>query len=275
MPNPELLTLNDGHEIPQIGLGTFGLTGDDARRTLLAAFEAGYRHIDTAAFYDNEAAIGKAIAESGLAREEIWVTTKVWNNEQGRDESRVSLERSLENLGLDHVDLFLIHWPCPAQDRYIETWEAFIDFRSEGLATSIGVSNFLAEHIDNIVDETGINPAVNQIELHPTFQPHDLINHCSDMGILVASWSPLGDSKDLGHPEIIRIAEETGATPAQVIIAWHLHRGFVTIPKTSKPERLQANLAALDVKLNSEHLETIDGLATGRRVGDDPADVEP
>lgn len=273
MPTP-LKTFNDGRTIPQLGLGVFKMSNDEAHAATLSALEAGYRHIDTAAAYRNEAAVGRAIKESGVPREEIFVTTKCWNSDQGRTESREALGRSLEALGLDAVDLYLIHWPSPKRNRYVETWEAFIDFRSEGLATSIGVSNFMTEHLDTIVDETGIIPVVNQIELHPTFQPNDLINHCSDLDVLVQSWGPLGQSKDLDHPEILRIAGEADATPAQVILAWHLHRGFVTIPKSTNPERIASNLAAVDVKLASEHLETIDGLDTGTRVGSDPMDVE-
>lgn len=275
MTSAPLKKLNDGTQIPQLGLGVFQLDDDEAHRSTLAAFEAGYRHVDTAAIYRNEVGVGRAIAESGLSRDEIFVTTKLWNKAQGRDNARVGISRSLEKLGLDHVNLYLIHWPCPAAGRYAETWEQFIDFRSEGLTRSIGVSNFLSEHLDTIVDETGITPVVNQIELHPTFQPNDLLNHCSDMGIVVETWSPLGQSADLEHPEILAIAEATGATPAQVIIRWHLNRGFVTIPKSANPERIRSNFEALDVVLNTEQMETIDGLETGNRIGSDPATVEP
>lgn len=275
MPDPDRIALNDGHHIPQLGLGVFQMSDDEARAAVLAAFEAGYRHVDTAAIYRNEVGVGRAIAESGLGRDEIFVTTKLWNKAQGRDRAREGLHRSLEKLGLDRVDLYLIHWPCPRQGRYVESWEAMIDFRSEGLATSIGVSNFLPQHLDNLVDETGITPAVNQIELHPTFQPHDLINHCHDLDVRVEAWSPLGASQDLGNPEVIRIAGEVGATPAQVIIAWHLARGFVIIPKSAHPDRIRANFAALEVRLSASQLESIDGLDTGVRIGGDPTEVEP
>ncbi len=275
MSSAPLKQLNDGTQIPQLGLGVFQMSDDEAHRSALAAFEAGYRHVDTAAIYRNEVGVGRAIAESGLSRDDIFVTTKLWNKAQGRDNARVGISRSLEKLGLDHVDLYLIHWPCPAAGLYVESWEQLIDFRSEGLTHSIGVSNFLPEHLDTIVDETGITPAVNQIELHPTFQPNDLLNHCSDMGIVVESWSPLGASADLEHPEIQAIAEATGATPAQVIIRWHLNRQFVTIPKSANPDRVRSNFAALDVVLNSQQMETIDGLEVGNRIGSDPASVEP
>ncbi|MGV8845924.1 aldo/keto reductase [Tessaracoccus sp.] len=275
MSSAPLKKLNDGTQIPQLGLGVFQLDDDAAHRATLAAFEAGYRHVDTAAIYRNEVGVGRAIAESGLARDEIFVTTKLWNKAQGRDNARVGISRSLEKLGLSSVDLYLIHWPCPAAGRYVESWEQMIDFRSEGLTRSIGVSNFLPEHLDTIVDETGIVPSVNQIELHPTFQPDDLLNHCFDLGVVVESWSPLGQAADLEHRDILAIAEATGATPAQVIIRWHLNRGFVTIPKSANPERITANLAALDVTLTSEHMETIDGLSAGNRLGPDPTTVEP
>lgn len=275
MTSAPLKKLNDGTQIPQLGLGVFQLDNDAAHRATLAAFEAGYRHVDTATIYRNEVGVGRAIAESGLPRDEIFVTTKLWNKAQGRENARVAISRSLEKLGLDRVDLYLIHWPCPAADRYVETWEQMIDFRSEGLARSIGVSNFLSEHLDNIVDETGITPSVNQIELHPTFQPDDLLHHCSDLGIVVESHSTLGQAADLGHPEILAIAEATGASPAQVIIRWHLNRGFVAIPKSANTGRIQSNFASLDVVLSSEQMETIDGLNTGNRVSGDPATVEP
>lgn len=273
MTSAPLKKLNDGIQIPQVGLGVFKMDDDEAHRATLAAFEAGYRHVDTAAIYGNEVGVGRAIAESGLARDEIFVTTKLWNKDQGRKTSRGAISTSLEKLGLDSVDLYLIHWPCPSAGLYVESWEQLIDFRSEGLARSIGVSNFLPEHLDTLLDETGITPAVNQIELHPTFQPDDLINHCSDLGIAIESWSPLGASADLDHAAIVSIADAAGATPAQVIIRWHLNRGFVTIPKSSKPERIVANFAALDVTLDSDQMEAIDGVSAGNRIGPDPASM--
>ncbi len=275
MTSAPLKKLNDGIQIPQIGLGVFQMTDDEAHRATLAAFEAGYRHVDTAAIYRNETGVGRAVAESGLSREEIFVTTKLWNKAHGKDNSRVAISRSLEKLGLDRVDLYLIHWPCPATGLYVETWEQLIDFRSEGLSRSIGVSNFLPDHLDTIVDETGITPAVNQIELHPTFQPDDLVNHCSDLGIVITSWSPLGAAADLEHPDIVTIAEAMGATAAQVIIRWHLQRGFVVIPKSTNPERIVANFAALDIELDSDQMEAIDAASADNRLGPDPATIEP
>jgi len=274
MTSAPLIELNDGNSIPQLGLGVWQLTDEEATAAVSDALETGYRHIDTAAIYRNETGVGRAIAASALPRDEIFVTTKLWNKAQGRDLARSGLERSLEKLGLDHVDLYLIHWPCPAQDKYVETWEQLIDFRSEGLARSIGVCNFLPGHLDAIVDETGITPAIDQIELHPTFQPDDLINHCSDLRITVESWSPLGRAADLEHPVITRIAERLGATPAQVIIRWHLDRGFVVIPKSKTPERIESNFAALEMKLSAEDRAAIDALDAGNRIGPDPATLE-
>ena len=268
------ITLNDGTAIPQLGLGVWQMTDDEAAASVEKAFETGYRHIDTAAIYRNEVGVGRGIAASGLPRDEIFLTTKLWNKAQGRDLARSGLERSLEKLGLDYVDLYLIHWPCPAQGKYVETWEQLIDFRSEGLARSIGVCNFLTDHLDAIVDETGISPSVNQIELHPTFQPDDLINHCLDLNVAVESWSPLGQSSDLEHPTVTGIAERLGVTPAQVIIRWHLDRGFIVIPKSKTPERIASNFEALDVRLTAEDRAAIDALNTGNRMGPAPATLE-
>ena len=274
MTSAPLTELNDGRSIPQLGLGVWQMTDDEATAAVSHALDAGYRHIDTAAIYRNEVGVGRAIAASSLPRDEIFVTTKLLSKEQGRDLARSGLERSLEKLGLDHVDLYLIHWPCPAHGKYVESWEQLIDFRSEGLVTSIGVSNFLPEHLDTIVDETGIIPVINQIELHPTFQPDDLINHCSDLRVAVESWSPLGQASDLDHPVITGIAERLGATPAQVVIRWHLDRGFVVIPKSKTPERIDANFAAIDVTLSAEDRAAIDALNSGNRLGPDPATLE-
>ena len=271
MTSTPLIELNDGNPIPQLGLGVWQLTDEEATAAVSDALETGYRHIDTAAIYRNETGVGRAIAASALPRDEIFVTTKLWNKAQGRDLARSGLERSLEKLGLDHVDLYLIHWPCPAQDKYVETWEQLIDFRSEGLARSIGVCNFLPGHLDAIVDETGITPAIDQIELHPTFQPDDLINHCADLGVAVESWSPLGQAADLADPVITGIAGRLGATPAQVVIRWHLDRGFIVIPRSKNPERIASNFGALDVRLSSEDRAAIDALNASNRLGPDPA----
>ena len=271
MTSSPIITLNDGVQIPQLGLGTWQMTDEEATASVLKALEVGYRHIDGAAIYRNEVGVGKAIKESGLPRDEIFLTTKLWNAVQGRELARAGLERSLEKLGQDHVDLYLIHWPCPTKNLYVETWEQLIDFRSEGLVKSIGVCNFLPEHLDAIVDETGITPSVNQIELHPTFQPDDLITHCADLNVTIESWSPLGQARDLENPTVVQIAERLGATPAQVVIRWHMDRGFVVIPKSKTPERIISNFEALKVSLTAEDRAAIDALNADNCIGPDPA----
>ncbi|MFV0429173.1 MAG: aldo/keto reductase [Arachnia sp.] len=274
MPLAPTVALNDAHTIPQLGLGVWQMSDDQAQRAVVAAAQAGYRHIDTAAIYRNEAGVGRGIAETGLAREELFITTKLWNAEHRRDDAHRALATSLELLGLDYVDLYLIHWPAPTQNRFVEAWEALIDLRSAGLARSIGVSNFTADHLNTIVDETGVRPAVNQIELHPTFQAHDLINQTTDLGIVVESWSPLGQAKDLDNPTIASIAADLGVTPAQVIIRWHLDRGFVVIPKSADPGRIRANFDVFSFALTSAQREAIDSLDTGERLGGDPDEVD-
>ena len=266
-------------DLPAIGFGTYTLKGEAGADAVASAVERGYRLIDSAFNYENEGAVGKGVREglkrAGIDRDELIVTSKLPGRRHAKDEARVTIEESLLRTGLDRLDLYLIHWPNPSVDRYVEAWEALLEARERGLVREVGVCNFLPEHLDTIVDETGITPSVNQIELHPTFQPNDLLNHCSDMGIVVESYSPLGQSADLEHRDVVAIAEATGATPAQVIIRWHLNRGFVVIPKSSNPERIQSNFDALDVALSTEQMETIDGLETGNRISGDPATVEP
>lgn len=265
------ITLNDGHSIPQLGLGLWKVSDDEAEATVLSALELGYRHLDDAALYGNEAGVGRAIATSGVPREELFVTTKLWSDSLRRDAARAAIELSLEKLGLDYVDLYLIHWPAPERGpEYVDAWGSLIDFRSEGLARSIGVSNFLPEHLDAIIDDTGIAPVVNQIELHPTFQPHDLISHCADLGIAVEAWSPLGQSQDLAHPDVVEIAEQHGVSPAQVILRWHLDRGFIPLPKSVHPERQRQNLDVFGFQLTPAQRAAIDAADTGTRMGPDP-----
>lgn len=266
--------LADGVTIPQLGLGTSPMDDDRAERAVSVALEAGYRHIDTAASYQNEVGVGRAVAASGLVRDEVFVTTKLSNSDHRELQVVPALESSLERLGLDHVDLYLIHWPLPERRLFISAWEKLIDARSAGLARSIGVANFLPQHLDLIQDETGTNPSVNQFELHPTHQVEEIINHCTDNRIAVEAYAPLGNATDLGHPTITRIAEETGSTPAQVILAWHMARGFIAIPKSGTPERIHQNLAAARIRLPSWALEEIDGMHTGTdKVWGDPLDV--
>lgn len=269
------LTMNSGHEIPQLGLGTYLIPDDDAERVVGDALGLGYRHIDTAAIYDNEEGVGKGLASSGLAREDIFVTTKLWNTEQGRTEPRDALRRSLDKLGLDRVDLYLIHWPSPMRDRYVDSWLALQELREEGLATSIGVSNFQPEHLDRLAATSATNPAVNQVELHPYFQQGVLRSRHEQAGILTESWGPLGQGKyslaDI--PEIQQIAREIGATVSQVVLRWHLQEGLIVIPKSVSTDRLRENLEAADFMLSADQMELMRGLERGQRVGPEPSEA--
>lgn len=270
MPKISDISLNDGVRIPQLGFGTSPMPDEQVRPAVVAALEVGYRHIDTAAAYANEVGVGQGLRDSGLPRGEVFVTTKLSNTDHAKRDVRPALEASLERLGLDYVDLYLIHWPLPAKGRFVEVWEDFIDLRSAGLTRSIGVSNFVPEHLDLILDETGIVPSVNQFELHPTFQDEELINFCDDAKIAVEAYAPLGNTADLSDPAVVQIATEAAITPAQAILAWHLSRGFIAIPKSSKPERIGENFAAAGVQLTSEQLEAMDGLNRGNKVWADP-----
>ncbi len=267
------LTLADGRTIPQIGFGVFLVPGDEAQGAVETALETGYRHIDTAMIYRNEAEVGRAIAHSGLSRDELFVTTKLWNTDQGRDKVRPALEASLERLGLDHVDLYLIHWPTPARDLYVQTWEAFEDAVDEGLTRSIGVSNFLPEHLDRLAALGGRQPVVNQVEVHPSLQQREILNADENLGIITEAWSPLGRGADLEIATISGIAERVGATPAQVVLAWHLQQGRVVIPKSVTRSRIIENLGATDVHLEEADLAALDALDAGTRIGPDPAEL--
>ena len=270
------LPLNSGHSIPQLGLGVWAVDPSDTERVVLEAMELGYRHIDTAAAYGNEEGVGKAIAASGLPRGDIFVTTKLPNHEHGTDVVRDSLRASLDRLGLDYVDLYLIHWPVPSGNRYVETWQTFEELAAEGLIRSIGVSNFLPEHLDRLLSETDTVPAVNQIELHPIFQQRDVVEYCRANGIQIEGWSPLGSGKyDLGGmPAIAAAAEAHGKTPAQVVLRWHLQRDVIVFPKSSHPERLRQNFELFDFELTDEELAAIDALDRGERIGGDPREVK-
>lgn len=236
------------------------------------ALELGYRHIDTAAAYYNEAGVGAALKAAGLPREEVFITTKLRNFDQGTDTARAALEKSLTALGLDYVDLYLVHWPVPSKDLYLPSWETILTAADEGLVISPGVSNFLVEHLERIIAATGRTPAVNQIEVHPSFNQAELRKYCAERGIVVEAYSPLGQGGDLQEPTIVALAERLQVTPAQVVLAWHLQRGNVVIPKSVNPERMAANLNAAAVQLRAADLEAIDGLTRGDgRIGGDPA----
>lgn len=279
MPNPTLapdLSFNDGRTIPQLGLGVWQVADEIAADVVRTALETGYRHIDTARIYDNEVGVGDGIRASGIDRDELFVTTKLWNSDQGgRDAVHAAFDASLARLGLDAVDLYLIHWPSPAQDRYVHSWSALVELREAGRARSIGVSNFHAPHLDRIIDATGVVPAINQVELHPYFQQRELRATHERLGIATEAWSPLGQGGELlADPVIVTIATDiaVGVTPAQVVLRWHLQRGFVTIPKSQHAGRIAQNLDVFGFELDEAQLAAIDGLDRGDagRIGPDP-----
>jgi 2,5-diketo-D-gluconate reductase A len=270
VPTSPTLALNNGVQIPQLGFGVFQVSTDDIGPAVSTALEAGYRHIDTAALYGNEEGVGEAIRESGLAREDVFVTTKVWNTDQGHDSALAALDASLDRLGMDFVDLYLIHWPTPARDRYVETWLALEKAYADGRVRAIGVSNFQANHLRRLQAEGTVLPAVNQVELHPTFGQDELAQVHREMGIVTETWSPLGRAADLDNTTITEIATRLDRTPAQVIIRWHLQQGFVVIPKSIRPERIRANLDVFDFELGDSDMSMISALESGNRIGPDP-----
>ncbi len=264
------LPLRGEVEIPQLGFGVFQVppkeTADIATRALLA----GYRHIDTAAAYRNEAGVGQAIHAAGLERGEVFITTKCFNDDHGYEQAKRACRASLDRLESEYVDLYLIHWPVPAHDRYVETWKAFIELQSEGLVRAVGVSNFQPAHLHRLVEETGVTPAVNQIELHPRFGQVGLRREHEDLGIVTEAWSPLAQGQVLDDPAITQIAEAHGKTPGQVVIRWHLQIGNVVIPKSATPRRIAENFDVFDFELSDEEMAEIDALDAGERIGPDP-----
>ena len=262
------LPLNDGRQLPQLGFGTFQLEGDKATNAVKSALETGYWLIDTAAFYDNEKEVGAGIGQAG----DIFLQTKLWNDRHGYDEARKATQESLDRLGRDQVDMMLIHWPCPSQDKFVETWKAFIEMRDEGLAKSIGVSNFRPDDLKRIVDATGVVPALNQIELHPSFQQRELRAVHQEMGIVTQCWSPLGQGEAMKTDIVGDIAKAHDTGEAAVILAWHLAHGLAPIPKSGTPEHIRSNFAALDVTLGAQDLAALDSLDDAEgRMGPDPA----
>lgn len=273
MTSRQVIELNDGNTIPQLGLGVWKATdGEEVEAAVLAAIQAGYRLIDTAAVYQNERGVGSAIRASGIDRKELFITTKLWNNEQGAGKVRPALLASLERLGLDYIDLYLIHWPMPAVGKYLETWREFELLQKEGLVRSIGVSNFHVKHLEELKKHSRVLPAVNQIELHPYFQQTELREYCKSQGIRVESWSPLGGSGSnlLGDPLIEKIAKKYAKTVAQVVLRWHLQNDLVVIPKSSNPQHIKENFAVFDFILSPSDMRAIATLDTGERSGPDP-----
>jgi 2,5-diketo-D-gluconate reductase A len=256
--------------IPQLGYGVFQVPPEITADVTTRALQAGYRHIDTAAAYGNETGVGQAFRASGLAREDVFVTTKCFNDDHGFEEAKRACRASLDRLELDHVDLYLIHWPVPSQDRYVETWKAFIELQQEGLTRAIGVSNFQPAHLRRIIDETGVTPAINQVELHPRLQQPGLRREHADLGIVTEAWSPLAQGALLDDPVIRGLAEAHGRTPAQVVLRWHLQLGNVVIPKSVTPERIEENFDLFGFELDAADMEAVAALDRGERIGPDP-----
>jgi diketogulonate reductase-like aldo/keto reductase len=262
--------LNDGESIPQLGFGVFQIPPKETAEAVTRAFEAGYRHIDTAAAYRNEAEVGQAFRASGLDREDVFITTKCFNDTQGYQESRRAFDASLERLELEHIDLYLIHWPVPSQDLYVETWKTFIELKEEGRVRSIGVSNFNPPHLRRIIDETGVTPAVNQVELHPRLQQPGLRREHEDLGIATEAWSPLAQGAVLDDPTITSIAGAHEKTAGQVVLRWHLQIGTIVFPKSVTPERIVENFDICDFHLSDTEMDSIEALDRGERTGPDP-----
>jgi 2,5-diketo-D-gluconate reductase A len=265
------VTLRDGTSIPQLGLGVFQVPQVNAASVVQTALVGGYRHVDTAAIYENEAGVGAGLRAAGIAREQVFITTKLWNADQGFDSVLKAFDRSRQRLGLDVLDLYLIHWPSPRRGLYVDSWRALVRLQQERRVRSIGVSNFDAEQLQRIIGETGVTPVLNQIELHPSFQQRALIETHRALGMATESWSPLGQGKALADPVIGAIAARCGRTPAQVIIRWHLELGLIVIPKSVTPKRIAENFDVFGFKLNAADLAAIAGLDSPRgRIGPDP-----
>ena len=267
------VTLNDGAIIPQLGFGVFQVPPEDTVEVVLRALKVGYRHIDTAQMYGNEAGVGAAIRASGIPRDEIYVTTKLNNDKHGYDTARWAFEGSLQRLKLSYVDLFLIHWPMPVHNDYVETWTALESVKADGLSTSIGVSNFQPAHLTRLLAESATVPAVNQIELHPNFPQGELRAMHAQHNIATEAWSPLARGALLEDPVIAEITDHYVKSPAQVILRWHLQLGNIVIPKSVTPDRISANFRIFDFELSDEDMATINGLDTGVRIGPHPNDM--
>jgi 2,5-diketo-D-gluconate reductase A len=264
------LTLNDGARMPQLGLGVWQVPNHTVAGVVRTALEAGYRSIDTAALYRNESGVGDAIAASGVPRAELFVTTKLWNTDQGYDGAMRAFDESIRKLRLEYVDLYLIHWPTPARNRYVETWKAFEKLRADGRVRSIGVSNFHISHLRRILDESETVPAVNQIELHPNLPQDELRAFHDRHGIVTEAWSPLAQGKLLRDRTILGLAQKYGKSPAQIILRWHLQHGIVVIPKSVTASRIRENIDVFDFELADDDLRAIAELNNGRRTGLDP-----
>ena len=268
------VTLNDGNSIPRVGFGVYKIEPVDTEQAVATALRAGYRHVDTAALYANERETGRAIAASGLPRNEVFVVTKLWNADHGYDATLAAFDGSMARLGADnlddYLDLYLIHWPLPMRGRFIDTFRAFSDLRDQGRVRSIGVSNFAVEHLRALIDATGIVPVVNQIELHPQFPQAELRELHARLGIATEAWAPLGRGALLDHPTVTAVARDCGRTSAQVLIRWHLQLGNIVIPKSVRPERIASNFDVFDFELSTTAMAAISSLDDGTRLGPDP-----
>jgi 2,5-diketo-D-gluconate reductase A len=269
MPHVPTVSLNDGNAIPQLGYGVFKIPDEEAEQAVSRALQAGYRSIDTAAIYRNERGVGAAIRSAGIDREELFITTKLWNDDQGYDSALRAFDASLERLGLEYIDLYLIHWPKPQQDRYLDSWRALEKLKADGRVRSIGVSNFKIPHLERLFGEHGIVPALNQIELHPALPQNELHAFHREHNIVTEAWSPLAQG-DLDNPVITRLAEKHKRTPAQIVLRWHMERGIVAIPKSVTPSRISENIDLFGFGLDADEMEEIATLDTGKRIGPDP-----
>ena len=268
------ITLNDGNTIPQLGFGTYQIDPDDAVTSISLALEAGYRHIDTAQMYGNEAQVGEAVRQCGLKREEVFITSKLNNGVHEPEAARRAFDETLQKLGVEYIDLFLIHWPLPLlyDGDYVSTWKTLEEFKKDGRAKSIGVSNFQVSHLERLADACEIVPAVNQIELHPYFQNRDVAEYGREHGIATEAWSPIAQGTVLDASTIAAIAAEIGKTPAQVVLRWHIQQGYIVFPKSNTPERIKENFEIFDFTLSDEHVARIDAMDQGKsgRIGPDP-----
>jgi len=266
--------LNDGNSIPAVGFGVFKIPPAEAEQAVGTAVQAGYRHIDTAAVYGNERETGRAVAESGVPRDELYLVTKLWNADQGYDSTLSAFDASMDRLGIDYLDLYLVHWPVPGLNQFVDTFKAFAYLRDQGRIRSIGVSNFEPEHLDTLVDATGIVPAVNQVELHPRLPQTKLREVHASLGIATEAWSPLGQGSLLTDPNVTAVAERHGRTPAQVLVRWHIQLGNIVIPKSVNPKRIASNLDVFDFELSDDDMASIASLDDGNRLGPDPRTFE-
>ena len=267
------IPLRDGRSVPAVGFGVYKVDDADAETAVGIALDAGYRHVDTAEMYGNERGVGKAIRASGLDRDDVFVTTKVWNDHQGRDATLRAFDASLERLGLDAVDLYLIHWPAAANDRYVETWRTLVELRASGRARSVGVSNFQVPHLERVIAETGEVPALNQVERHPWLPQHELMAFHAQHDIVTGAWSPLGRGRLVEDPVLTRLADAHGVSVAQVLVRWNVQQGVVVLPKSVTPSRIRTNLAVEGFVLSDDDLAAIATLESGQRTGSHPDSV--